>query len=348
VQNYIFFYARVSHEDSASSGKGMEAQMVKCNAWFQYARASGRFPEHRLAGSGVRFHKRKSMPSITSSLLAMEDGNDPFFIDEATSALKKPFRVRPAGLILDQQLKKGDVVVFPYLDRAFRNFRDFAVTCQEWLERGVIVIFLDPSVDMSDIWGRAMAGIFAIFAQLDSDLKSKRGKEIAARFPNKRTFAMNKRIKTAQGLVHVPDLYKRWEILELMVGWRTMQLDSQSSRKVVTYRQIAEWLELIRAQHEGTPVRPLFDRGWQGKAIERQLAKDRMKNMHMLHGITDDCRPMVEAELHRFRLSALAAIGPGNLPPATMRALEGTGPLIPGEAPPAPGPASSGGQPATS
>lgn len=333
--NYIYFYARCSHNDSAASGKGMDAQMRKCAAWFAYCRQLGRFPEHRLGGGGKRFLKTKVQPSKSATYIKMEDNNDPFYIDEAVSAKKKDFCTRPAGSLLDLKLKKGDVVVFAYLDRAFRSFRDFAVTCQKWIDRGVAVIFLDPQVDMTDIWGRAMAGIFAIFAQLDSDLKSKRNKETAAdpATRQKMSFRSGKRrVRTKRGIVHVPDLYKRWEILELLMGWRAMQKASQTIPGVgfVTYRKMEDWIEVARARHENrTPYRfcdghdpnyPDRKRYWREKAIER-LLNDKtgtLTQTDIMHEIDEACRPQVEAELQRFRLNALEALGEKFLPPNVL------------------------------
>lgn len=338
-QNYLYFYARVSHHDSAMSGKGMESQMRKCAAWFKYCRETGRFPEHRLGGGGVVFLKSKKQASKTSGILTMEDNNDPFYIDESTSAKKKEFCTRPAGYLLDLRLKKGDVVVFAYLDRAFRSFKDFAVTCQKWIDRGVAVIFLDPQVDMTDIWGRAMAGIFAIFAQLDSDLKSKRNKEIAANPETRQKCEKRgtmKRIKTNNGIVHVPDLYKRWEILELLSGWRKMQKASQTIPGVgaITFRKMEDWIETVRARHENRapyrfldghdPNYPDRKRYWRAASIEKFLNRDQGK-VEMMHGIDEACRPAVEAQLQDFRLNALAALGEKLMPPCMLEKLLTTG-----------------------
>ena len=71
--------------------------------------------------------------------------------------------------------------MFARLDRAFRGVADFAVTIEKWMKRGVLIQFVNPQVDLTTAYGMAFAQVAAVFAQLESAIKSERLKEAQAR-----------------------------------------------------------------------------------------------------------------------------------------------------------------------
>src|SRR6185369_7093710 len=110
-----------------------------------------------------------------------QDTTDGIFVDETVSAYKVRLLRRPAGARLGSILQPRDLVVFPRLDRAFRGVGDFAVTVERWMKASVLIQFVNPQVDLTTAYGMAFAQIAAVFAQLESSLKSERLKEAQAR-----------------------------------------------------------------------------------------------------------------------------------------------------------------------
>ena len=88
---------------------------------------------------------------------------------------------RPEGKRLNKSLRPGDHVVFPRLDRAFRDMYDLVDTIRMWEERKITVHFVEEGLDLSTPFGRAMMHIIGAIAQLHSEYTSERNKESAAR-----------------------------------------------------------------------------------------------------------------------------------------------------------------------
>ncbi len=63
------------------------------------------------------------------------------------------------------------------LDRLSRSVGEFAQFLERAEKKGWTVVVLDPAVDMTTPFGRAMAGMASVFAQLERDLVSQRTKE---------------------------------------------------------------------------------------------------------------------------------------------------------------------------
>lgn len=161
-------YCRVSHEDSTASGLGIAAQVHAITTWWEYARAN--YPQHQWSTIGWKGEKDVG-----------EDTTDGLFIDQSVSAFKFRLVKRPAGARLAALLQPGDLVVFARLDRGFRGVADFAVTVEKWIRQGVLIQFINPAVDLTSAYGMAFAQVAAVFAQLESALKSERLKEAQAR-----------------------------------------------------------------------------------------------------------------------------------------------------------------------
>lgn len=165
-----FGYCRVSHEDSTESGLGIDAQKFAIAQWWQYQRTLGPFKD--VEWGTVGWEGEKDVGAANDSGL---------FVDQSVSAFKHRLVKRPAGSRLAAALTAGDVVVFARLDRAFRNLADFAVQTERWMRQGVNCVFISPMVDMGTAYGQAFAQIAAVFAQLESAIKSERLREAQAR-----------------------------------------------------------------------------------------------------------------------------------------------------------------------
>jgi len=103
-----------------------------------------------------------------------------FFMDTASA---KNLR-RPGLTMALELLASGDAgaLVVARLDRLSRSVPDFYKILDQAKREGWALVCLDPKIDMTDPFGRAMAGMAAVFAQLERELIGQRQREsIAAR-----------------------------------------------------------------------------------------------------------------------------------------------------------------------
>lgn len=86
---------------------------------------------------------------------------------------------RPGFTRVLERLDSGEfeALIVSRLDRAWRSVGDFAQTMDRAQKHGWVIVLLDPAVDMSTPFGRAMAGVAAVFAQLERELCSQRTSE---------------------------------------------------------------------------------------------------------------------------------------------------------------------------
>ena len=179
----VYGYCRVSHEDSSESGLGIEAGLHSLATWWKYQQEAGRFQEYTWGTIGWRGERIRTKTAVRgiSKYDRGQDTSDGIFVDVAVSAYKVRLLRRPAGARLAAVLQPGDLVVFPRLDRAFRGVSDFALTIERWMKTGVLIQFVNPQVDLTTAYGMAFAQIAAVFAQLESAIKSERLQEAQAR-----------------------------------------------------------------------------------------------------------------------------------------------------------------------
>lgn len=89
------------------------------------------------------------------------------------------FENRPEGAKLFASLKRGDVLVFSKLDRAFRNTRNALNTLHELKERGVSVHFIDLGGDVTnDGIGSVIFTILSAFATFERERIATRIREV--------------------------------------------------------------------------------------------------------------------------------------------------------------------------
>jgi DNA invertase Pin-like site-specific DNA recombinase len=88
-------------------------------------------------------------------------------------------RRRPVltSLLDDMDAGRYDLLVVSRLDRLARSVGDFATTLDRAKRNGWELVCLDPAVDMTTPYGKAMAGVAAVFAELERELISQRTKE---------------------------------------------------------------------------------------------------------------------------------------------------------------------------
>lgn len=199
----VYGYVRVSTVTQAREGESLEAQRRQV---ISYAAAKG----YELPDEWV-------------------------FVEVGVSGSTE-FQDRPEGFRLFQIVQSGDLVIFPKLDRAFRNTRNALNVLHELKGRGVSVHFIDLG---GDVTGN---GIGAIVFTILSAFATFERERIAARIREV------KQLKKAQGKftggrrafgydvvdgVKVPREDEQAVIRQM----RTMRLAGAG------YREIAEWMK---------------------------------------------------------------------------------------------------------
>lgn len=139
-------YVRVSTEEQAVSGLGLEAQRERIRAF--------------CADKGLKL------------------ADDAVFEDPGQSG-GKPLESRPAGARFLAAARKGKkpVVVVAKLDRLFRSVVDAAVTIEEFDKKGIRLVALAEGFDMTSPYGKAMAQMASVFAELERAMIRQRTKD---------------------------------------------------------------------------------------------------------------------------------------------------------------------------
>ena len=142
-------YLRVSHEDQADNGNSIETQKRIVMAKFDDLKRQ--YPDLEWGG----LHE-----------------------ELAVSAWQNMFFCRPEAVKLNGKLKKGDMVIFSRVDRAFRKVHDMLNTITRWGEMGVGCCFCDiATIDTTSPMGRFSLTIYAAMAEVYVALLSARTKE---------------------------------------------------------------------------------------------------------------------------------------------------------------------------
>ena len=126
-------YIRVSSEEQAESGLGLEAQRQRITAY--------------CTMKGLRLAEVFEDPGISGG---------------------KPLASRPAGSKLLAAAKKGKVlVIVSKLDRLFRSVADAANVIADFDKKGIQLVAIAEGFDMGSPYGRAMAQMASVFAELE-------------------------------------------------------------------------------------------------------------------------------------------------------------------------------------
>lgn len=99
------------------------------------------------------------------------------FREAGISAYTRPMAKRPEGRILLSQVRAGDCVVIPKLDRAFRSSLDGQQVLAFLKKQRVKVIILDyegTTIDFDTTYGRLMLNTMLNFGEFESGMKSDR------------------------------------------------------------------------------------------------------------------------------------------------------------------------------
>jgi site-specific DNA recombinase len=158
--NEAIGYVRVSSDEQADSGLGLQAQ------------------------------RQRILTFCALKTLRLAD-----VYEDAGVSGGKPLASRPAGSRLLNAARRGKVVVVvAKLDRLFRSVADAASVIADFDKKGIELVALAEGFDMTNPYGRAMAQMASIFAELERamirertrsamDVKRSRGQRISGHAP---------------------------------------------------------------------------------------------------------------------------------------------------------------------
>jgi len=219
-------YVRVSSEEQADSGLGLEAQRQRIAAY--------------CAMKGLRLAEVFADPGISGG---------------------KPLASRPAGgQLLTAANKSKGLVIVAKLDRLFRSVADAATVIADFDKKGIQLVAIGEAFDMSSAYGRAMAQMASVFAELERamirertrsamSVKRARGERISGHAPVGWDFGRGGRlVRNAR---------------EQKVIARVRQLRAQG----MSYRGIAKRLDRER-------IRPKRGRRWAHTTVKSVLTRN--------------------------------------------------------------------------
>lgn len=226
-----YIYRRCSHEDSRKSGLGMEAQLERCQRYFDF---------------------------LKTGHADLELG--PLLEDEAVSAYKVPLIEREKGRVLNALLRPGDHVIFARLERAFRNARDCLNTLHLWETRSIVVHFADIALDLSTPHGKLFITITAGFSQCEAEMDSVRAKEVVAHMRAKGRPAGG---APRPGFKWTGPKGKRRYVRDKQVRAIMQQIVALRDQYGMTWWQISDWMEKSLANYRHrAPLKRWQDREW--------------------------------------------------------------------------------------
>ena len=198
----VYGYVRVSTVTQAREGESLEAQRRQV---ISYATAKG-----------------------------YELPNECVFVEAGVSGSTE-FQDRPEGSRLFQSVQSGDLVIFPKLDRAFRNTRNALNVLHELKRRGVSVHFIDLGGDVTGNGvGAIVFTILSAFATFERERIATRIREV-------------KQLKKAQGKFTGGRRAFGYDVVD---GVKVPREDEQAVIRQMSamrqagagYREIAEWM----------------------------------------------------------------------------------------------------------
>lgn len=198
----VYGYLRVSTLTQAKEGESLEAQ--------------------RLQVTSYAMSKGLQLPP------------DQIFVEAGVSGGSE-FQERPEGSKLFTSLQAGDMVIFPKLDRAFRNTRNALNVLHELKGRGISVHFIDLGGDVTGNGvGAIVFTILSAFATFERERIAARIREVKQLKKTQGKFTGGKRAfgyEVVEG-VKIP-LPEEQEAIETMLKMR---------QAGATYKRLANWL----------------------------------------------------------------------------------------------------------
>lgn len=147
-----YIYCRVSTFDQFISGHSIDAQAQVCLSLV------------KTEGLTLGTETNCGLPGV--------------FVDGGKSAYTRKLIQRPGGMKMMNVLQPGDTVVVTATHRLFRRMSDMVNTMDFWVMNCIDVRFVDyPMLNTNSANGKAMLYIFAVIAQMKSELMSARIKE---------------------------------------------------------------------------------------------------------------------------------------------------------------------------
>ena len=195
-------YVRCSSQEQGAEGVTLEAQQGRIEAW---AKATGAEVVDVVVDNGV-------------------SGSRP---------LSERAGGRRVASLLHETKPKADAVVIVRIDRLARDAAEALRLLRHFSSGRVGLISLDDRLDLTSPQGRAMAGVAAVFAQLERELVAERTAQALAELRNQgRVYgAVPFGYDAVDGyLVEKP---AEQEVLEQIIGMRNSGM---------SYRAIAAWL----------------------------------------------------------------------------------------------------------
>jgi DNA invertase Pin-like site-specific DNA recombinase len=219
-------YIRVSCDDQADSGLGLEAQRQRIA---DYCRMKG-----------LRLAEVFEDPGISGG---------------------KPLASRPAGSqLLAAAHKANSLVIVAKLDRLFRSVADAAAVIADFDKEGIRLVALAEGFDLRNPYGRAMAQMASVFAELERALIQERTRAAMA----------VKRSRGERISGHAPfgwDFGRKGRLVENAPEQKVIARVRHLRGKGLSYRGIAR-----RLDEEGIP--PKRGRRWVHTTIKSILLRD--------------------------------------------------------------------------
>jgi len=218
-------YIRVSSEEQADSGLGLEAQRQRIEAF------------------------------CTMKELVLTE----VFEDAGVSG-GKALSTREGGAALLRAVRRGrEVVVAAKLDRLFRSVADAATTIADFDRKGIGLVAISEGFDMTNPYGRAMAQMASVFAELERAMIRERTRNALG----------VKRCRGERISRHVPfgwDFGPAGSLVENVHEQRAIRTMKALRAEGKSYRVIA-------ARLEGEGIAPKQGGRWQHTAVKCILAR---------------------------------------------------------------------------
>lgn len=155
-----YAYCRVSTDRQAASGLSLRAQVESC----------------------MRYADYKGIDLGEDVIVNIGEGPFPsrrrIVIDNA-SAYKQDFMKRPGGKAIMNAIEDGATIIFPKLDRGFRNVFDMLGVLKLCDARGIGMHFLDLNVETNSPSGKMMVTVIGALAEWESSRRGDRVREAA-------------------------------------------------------------------------------------------------------------------------------------------------------------------------